>query len=145
MQSGACARTKAIAWWLEENLFIEQVLPAMVMRPLSDAEMEEYRRPYVEPGEGRRAMRAWPQELPIDGEPADNVAAIRSYADWLSQSEVPKLFVNGNPGMSLVDEQREFCRRWPNQREVTVKGIITTCRRTRRMKSAGPWRRSSRR
>lgn len=108
---------------LQENLFIEQVLPAMVMRTLSDEEMAEYRRPYVEPGEGRRAMRAWPQELPIEGEPADNVAAIQAYADWLSKSDVPKLFINADPGMSLVDAQREFCRSWPNQREITVAGF----------------------
>ena len=107
---------------LEENLFVEQVLPSMVMRTMSDDEMAEYRRPYLVPGEGRRAMRAWPQELPIDGKPADNVTAVQAYADWLSNTDVPKLFINGDPGMSLVDGQREFCRSWPNQREITVSG-----------------------
>lgn len=107
---------------LEQNLFVEKVLPSMVMRTMSDDELAEYRRPYLEPGENRRAMRAWPQELPINGEPADNVAAIQAYADWLSESDVPKLFINGDPGMSLVDAQREFCRSWPNQHEITVSG-----------------------
>ena len=107
---------------LEENLFVEQVLPSMVMRTMSDDELAEYRRPYLVSGEGRRAMRAWPQELPIDGKPADNVTAVQAYADWLSNTDVPKLFINGDPGMSLVGGQREFCRSWPNQREITVSG-----------------------
>ena len=107
---------------LEQNLFVEKVLPSMVMRTMSDDELAKYRRPYLEPGENRRAMRAWPQELPINGEPTDNVAAIQAYADWLSESDVPKLFINGDPGMSLVDAQREFCRSLPNQHEITVSG-----------------------
>ena len=107
---------------LEHNHFVEEVLPAAILRDLADEEMEEYRRPFREPGESRRPTLTWPRELPIEGEPADVVEIARSYADWLSQSDVPKLFIDAVPGGGLVGEQREFCRRWPNQREVMVEG-----------------------
>jgi haloalkane dehalogenase len=67
-------------------------------------------------------MLTWPRQIPLDGEPADVVAIVDDYAAWLSRSEVPKLFINAEPGAILIGAQREFCRRWPNQREVTVKG-----------------------
>ena len=107
---------------LEQNLFVEAVLPASVQRPL-DADLDVYRAPYLEPGESRRPTLDWPRQLPMDGEPADVVAVVEEYAQWLAGSPVPKLFVNAEPGSILVGEQREFCRRWPNQREVTVPGL----------------------
>ena len=107
---------------LERNLFIEAVLPASVLRQLTDDEMAEYRRPFLEPGERRRPMLTWPREIPIDGEPADVDAIVRSYSEWLSRSPVPKLFVNVEPGAILTSAQREFCRAWPNQAEITVRG-----------------------
>lgn len=106
---------------LEENLFVEQVLPAMTMRTLREEEMEEYRRPFLEPGESRRPTLTFPREIPIEGEPADVAEIVQAYADWLSTSDLPKLFINADPG-GLVGEQREFCRKWPNQRELTVTG-----------------------
>ena len=108
---------------LEKNVFVENVLPASVMRPLGEDEMAVYRRPFVEAGEARRPTLTWPREIPIDGEPADVEEIVRSYGEWLSASRVPKLFVNAEPGSILVGPQREFCRGWPNQREVTVKGL----------------------
>ncbi|MCA9502704.1 MAG: haloalkane dehalogenase [Myxococcota bacterium] len=108
---------------LEKNLFIEGVLPASILRTLSDAEMDEYRRPFANPGEDRRPTLTWPREIPIAGEPADVVAIVQAYADWLSTSPVPKLFVNAEPGAILRKGLRDFCRRWPNQEEVTVRGI----------------------
>jgi haloalkane dehalogenase len=108
---------------LEKNVFVERVLPGSVLRGLTEAEMEVYRRPYLEPGESRRPTLTWPREIPIDGEPADVVGIVAEYADWLSQSDVPKLFINAEPGAILTGPQREFCRSWPNQQEVTVKGI----------------------
>jgi len=108
---------------LEKNVFVERVLPGSVLRGLTEAEMEVYRRPYLEPGESRRPTLTWPREIPIDGEPADVVGIVAEYADWLSQSDVPKLFINADPGAILTGPQREFCRSWPNQQEVTVKGI----------------------
>ncbi len=107
---------------LQKNVFIERILPASVLRRLTDEEMATYRRPYLEPGESRRPMLAWPREIPLDGEPADVVAIADSYARWLSASPLPKLFVNADPGVILVGAQREFCRTWPNQEEVTVRG-----------------------
>ena len=107
---------------LEKNLFIEAMLPGSILRKLTDAEMNEYRRPYLEPGESRRPTLTWPRQIPIDGEPADVVAIARDYADWLSVSDVPKLFVNAEPGALITDNTLEFCRSWPNQTEVTVKG-----------------------
>jgi len=108
---------------LEKNVFIERILPASVIRELTDEEMDEYRRPFREAGERRRPMLTWPREIPIDGEPADVHEIVASYAEWLARSDVPKLFVAADPGAILVGPQREFCRSWPNQTEVTVPGI----------------------
>jgi haloalkane dehalogenase len=107
---------------LQRNIFVERILPGSVMRKLTGAEMDAYRRPFFTPGESRRPTLTWPRQIPLDGEPADVVAIVDDYAAWLSHSEVPKLFINAEPGAILIGAQREFCRRWPNQREVTVKG-----------------------
>jgi len=108
---------------LRKNVFVERILPASVLRPMRDDEMAVYRAPYREPGESRWPVLQWPREIPIDGEPADVVAIVEAYGTWLAQSAVPKLFVNADPGSILVGAQREFCRTWPNQDEVTVKGL----------------------
>ncbi len=107
---------------LTKNVFVERVLPGSVLRKLTEAEMNVYRRPYTEPGEARRPTLTWPRQIPLGGEPADVVAVVQRYADWLAQSDVPKLFINADPGAILIGPQREFCRGWPNQQEVTVKG-----------------------
>jgi haloalkane dehalogenase len=107
---------------LQKNVFVERILPASVLRRLGEAEMAVYRRRYREPGESRRPTLTWPRQIPIDGEPADVVAVAEAYARWLATSDVPKLFVNAEPGVILTGPQREFCRRWPNQREITVRG-----------------------
>jgi haloalkane dehalogenase len=107
---------------LTKNVFVERILPASVLRGLAPEEMERYREPFQEPGESRRPTLTWPREIPIDGEPADVSALVTDYAAWLARTPVPKLFVNANPGSILVGAQREFCREWPNQQEVTVKG-----------------------
>jgi haloalkane dehalogenase len=108
---------------LKNNVFIERILPGSIMRKLTDDEMNVYRRPYLTGGESRRPMLTWPREIPFDGEPPDVAEIVNRYAEWLSASQVPKLFFNADPGAILIGAQREFCRRWPNQREVTVKGI----------------------
>ena len=107
---------------LTKNVFVERILPASVLRGLTHEEMDRYREPFREPGESRRPTLTWPREIPIEGEPADVVALVDDYARWLSGTPIPKLFVNANPGSILVGPQREFCRSWPNQQEVTVKG-----------------------
>lgn len=108
---------------LEKNVLVERVLPGSIRRELSEEEMAEYRRPFSEHGESRRPTLTWPREIPIEGEPADVNEIVGSYAAWLRESPVPKLFVNAEPGAILVGEQRAFCRTWPNQTEVTVSGI----------------------
>jgi haloalkane dehalogenase len=107
---------------LEKNVFVERILPASVIRGLTAEEMERYRTPYREAGESRRPTLTWPREIPVDGEPADVVRIVEEYGDWLSKSPIPKLFINADPGSILVGAQRDFCRRWPNQQEVTVRG-----------------------
>jgi haloalkane dehalogenase len=107
---------------LVKNVFVERILPASVLRGLTPEEMERYREPFSEPGEERRPTLTWPREIPIEGEPADVVDLVRQYATWLGGSALPKLFVNADPGSILVGAQRDFCRSWPNQQEVTVKG-----------------------
>ncbi len=81
-----------------------------------------YRKPFAEPGEGRRPTLTWPRQIPIEGQPADVVEIVQRYADWLAVADVPKLFINADPGVILTGAQREFCQRWPNQTEVTVRG-----------------------
>ena len=107
---------------LEQNVFVERVLPGSVLRGLTEAEMAVYRRPFAAAGESRRPTLTWPRQIPIEGEPADVVAIVESYGRWLGSAAVPKLFVNAEPGAILIGPQREFCRRWPNQQEVTVTG-----------------------
>jgi haloalkane dehalogenase len=107
---------------IQKNVFVERILPASVIRGLSAEEMEHYRTPYREAGESRRPTLTWPREIPVDGEPADVVRIVQEYGDWLSKSPIPKLFINADPGSILVGAQRDFCRRWPNQQEVTVRG-----------------------
>ena len=107
---------------LEKNVFVERILPASILRTLEPEEMEAYRRPFVEPGEKRRPTLTWPRQIPIEGEPADVAERVAAYGRWLESSPVPKLFVNADPGSILTGRQRDYCRTWPNQREVTVRG-----------------------
>ena len=108
---------------LDNNVFIEQVLPASIIRKLTEEEMAEYRRPFLKPGEDRRPTLTWPRQIPIEGEPADVTAIVDNYSQWLSQSDLPKLFINAEPGAILRGPARDYCRTWPNQSEVTVDGI----------------------
>ena len=108
---------------LERNLFVEAVLPGAVLRELTDEEMTEYRRPFVESGESRRPTLTWPRELPIAGEPVDMVEIVQAYGEWMAQSQIPKLFINADPGAILAASALDFCRAWPNQSEVTVPGM----------------------
>ncbi len=107
---------------LDDNLFVESLLPQRVLRTLTRAEMDAYRRPYQQPGEDRRPTLTWPRQLPIGGEPADVCQIVASYGRWLAASPIPKLFINADPGTISADE-RAFCRSWPNQAEVTVPGL----------------------
>lgn len=108
---------------LNRNFFVEKILPNSILRDLTDEEMAVYRQPFTEPGESRRPTLTWPRMIPLAGEPESVVKIVSDYSDWLSQSEaLPKLFINADPGVILVGKMREFCRSWPNQQEVTVKG-----------------------
>jgi haloalkane dehalogenase len=107
---------------LEKNMFVERVLPSSIIRALSDAEMAVYRRPFARPGEDRRPTLTWPRMIPIEGQPADVTKVVEDYAAWLAEADMPKLFINADPGSILVGRQRELCRAWPNQTEVTVRG-----------------------
>lgn len=107
---------------LEQNMFVEALLPRGVQRTLREEEMAHYREPFRNRGEDRRPTLSWPRNVPIDGEPADVVAIVTEYANWLSESDVPKLFLNAEPGAIVRGRVREFIRSWPNQTEVTVVG-----------------------
>lgn len=108
---------------LNRNAFVELILPGSIKRDLTEEEMAEYRRPFLNEGEDRRPTLSWPREIPIEGEPVDVVEIVQAYADWLSRSGIPKLFIDADPGAILVGGQRDFCRSWPNQTEVSVPGI----------------------
>ncbi len=107
---------------LDKNMFVERVLPGSVLRDLTEDEMNVYRRPFLNPGEDRRPTLTWPRQIPIEGEPQDVHDIVAGYSDWIRSSDMPKLFINAEPGAILVGPQREFCRAWKNQQEVTVKG-----------------------
>jgi haloalkane dehalogenase len=107
---------------LEENAFVERILPGAILRKLTEAEHDEYRRPFREPGESRRPTLSWPRQLPIEREPREICALVDAYVGFLAQLPIPKLFVKADPGI-LTGSARETCRRWPNQREVTVRGL----------------------
>ncbi len=107
---------------LDKNIFVEKVLPGSILRDLTDEEMNVYRRPFVKPGEDRRPTLTWPRQIPIDGGPEDVHEIVTSYSNWLIETEIPKLFINADPGAILTGPQREFCRTFPTQQEVTVKG-----------------------
>ncbi|MDT7764764.1 MAG: haloalkane dehalogenase [Mycobacterium sp.] len=108
---------------LEQNMFVEAVLPASVKRQLTDEEMDHYRAPFRNPGEERRPTLSWPRNIPIQGEPADVVATVEEYGAWLSKSDVPKLFIKGEPGALIRGRALDFVRTWPNQTEVSVPGV----------------------
>ena len=107
---------------LEENMFVEQRLPDAVLRQLTDEELDHYRQPFRNPGEDRRPTLSFPRSLPIEGEPAEVAKAMNDYLGWLAQSDVPKLFINGEPGAIATGRIHEFIRGWSNQNEITVKG-----------------------
>ena len=107
---------------LEDNFFVENRLPNGILRKLSAEEMTTYRRPFASPGEDRRPTLTFPRQLPIGGQPANVVKIVEDYGKWLARSDVPKLFINAEPGALLTGRPREFCRTWPNQTEVTVAG-----------------------
>ena len=106
---------------LDQNIFVERILPSLILRKLSDFEMTEYRRPFLR-REDRWPTLTWPRQIPIAGIPADVVAMTDSYSRWMATNNLPKLFVNANPGAILIGPPREFCRGWNNQTEVTVAG-----------------------
>ena len=107
---------------LTRNLFVEAVLPNSVIRKLTDEEMDHYRAPFSTPDD-RQPTLNWPRQIPIDGEPVEMVELVSEYGRWLEESvTLPKLFINAEPGSILVGRQREYCRSWPNQKEVTVPG-----------------------
>ena len=107
---------------LERNMFVEAVLPSSVIRDLSDEEMAAYRAPFNTP-DNRQPTLNWPRQIPIEGEPAHMVELVEAYGAFMAGSDIPKLFINADPGSILVGKQRDFCRSWPNQLEVTVKGL----------------------
>jgi haloalkane dehalogenase len=108
---------------LEQNIFVEGVLPGAIQRQLSDEEMDHYRAPFANPGEDRRPTLSWPRNIPIEGEPADVVSLVNDYGSWLAESAVPKLFVNAEPGAIVRGRIRELVRTWPNLTETTVSGV----------------------
>ena len=107
---------------LEKNYFIEKVLPGSIIRALSSDEMNEYRRPFLNSGEDRRPTLSWPREIPIEGQPRNVCEIVNQYAEWMQTNDIPKLFINAEPGAITTGRIREFCRSWNNQTEVTVKG-----------------------
>ena len=107
---------------LTRNLFVEGVLPSSVLRDLSEEEMAHYRAPFDTPA-NRQPTLNWPRQIPIDGEPPHMVSLVEAYGAFMAESPIPKLFINAEPGSILLGAQRDFCRRWPNQTEVTVEGL----------------------
>jgi haloalkane dehalogenase len=108
---------------LEKNIFIEKILTGSIIRDLSHEELETYREPFNQAGEDRRPMLSWPRQIPIEGEPKNVCKIVSEYSDWMSKNNMPKLFINAEPGAIIQGSVRDFCRTWNNQSEITVKGI----------------------
>lgn len=108
---------------LKKNAFVENVLPKSILRELTALEMETYRAPFRNEGEDRRVMLDWPNQIPIEGHPPEVCERVTEYAQWLGETPIPKLFINADPGMIMTGRPRELARTWPNQQEVTVKGL----------------------
>lgn len=108
---------------LTNNVFVEQLLPGAIQRKLTDEEMDEYRRPFAQPGEARRPTLTWPREIPLDGYPSDVHDILESYSHWLQTSNVPKLLIRAEPGAILRERTLALARSLPNQQEITVPGI----------------------
>ncbi|MEM8963593.1 MAG: haloalkane dehalogenase [Acidobacteriota bacterium] len=106
---------------LQNNMFVEQILPSAILRDLTDEEMDHYRRPFAEAGEARRPTLTWPRQIPIGGEPADVTEIVDSFRDWLATAAFPKLFINAEPG-AILTSARKLVRSWPHLTEITVKG-----------------------
>ena len=109
---------------LEKNFFVERVFVGDVgtHRALEKQELDSYIKPFEKEGESRRPTLTWPRQIPIEGEPAEVVEIAKNYAQFMSETQLPKLFINADPGSILIGKQRELARKWPNQKEVTVKG-----------------------
>ena len=108
---------------LDKNYFVEKVLPGSIIRTLESDEMNEYRRPFLNSGEDRRPTLSWPREIPIEGQPANVCKSVNEYSEWMKTNNIPKLFINAEPGSIITGRIRDFCRTWKNQTEVTVNGI----------------------
>lgn len=106
---------------IEKNIFVERVLPGSVLRGLTEEEMYVYRRPFLNK-EDRRPTLDWPNQIPIEGSPKEVVKVVNNYSKFFMKNDTPKLFINSDPGAILIGKQREFCRSWPNQSEITVPG-----------------------
>ena len=109
---------------LEKNFFVERVFAGDVgmHRALEKQELDTYVKPFEKEGESRRPTLTWPRQIPIEGEPAEVVEIVKNYAHFMSETQLPKLFINADPGSILIGKQRELARKWPNQKEVTVNG-----------------------
>lgn len=104
-------RTPEVGWDLvvNRNAFVERVLPGAIMRKLTDEEMARYREPFTDPA-ARRPVWRWPNEIPVDGEPADVTALVGEYSAWLGPSSVPKLLLHAQPGAILRKDLVAWCR-----------------------------------
>jgi hypothetical protein len=120
---------------LQENRFVEGLVPNAFMRTLDDEEWAEYLRPWSNPGEDRRPTLTWPRQIPIDGEPKDVHATIEAIAQFLPATPIPKLFIDVEPGLAMTDRERGFARTFPT-RPRRRSGACTSRRRTRRRRSA---------
>lgn len=107
---------------LENNTFVEAILPGSILRDLTEEEMNEYRRPFLNKGEDRRPTLTWPRQIPIEGTPADVAEIVSAYSAWLRETPLPKLFVNAEPGALIAGPVRDYVRSFPNLSEVTVAG-----------------------
>ena len=108
---------------LEKNIFVERILPSSVIRKLSEDEMSQYRKPFLKAGSDRQPTLSWPRQIPLEGEPAEVIDIVNAYAEFMKKTNIKKLFINADPGSILIGPQREFCRSWKNQEEITVKGL----------------------
>ncbi|GAA1709807.1 haloalkane dehalogenase [Kribbella yunnanensis] len=94
---------------IQENFFVEEVLPAGILRTLSQEELDAYRAPYRDPA-ARLPVWRWPQEIPIEGVPADVAAIVTANQAVLADPELPKLLLHATPGAVIGPAEVAWCR-----------------------------------
>ena len=104
-------RSPGVGWLMISvgNIFLRKMLPDLTHAKMSPEALAYYRSAFPTVA-SRKAVRQWPREVPFDGNPADNVAVVEAYREWLTRTDVPKLLFYGNAGIAIKEAEVAWCR-----------------------------------